>query len=885
MRRTRRLFFWGEGACLGCFFSAMVGQADLVFSCVEGNDLYRTVKAAGLASSRCAAPSAAVEQAKAGDGVLILADGYPAHATALTADLYAAAARKGIRVYVEYPSMVPGVAVLPAKTMRFERSVVSSDFFGDRLPERRILAINGLRLLPVKAEKPHLVAARVAGFDTAVYGLPAETYPLLFEPPGGGVLVATAQFSRFITARYAPQDAWQAVWRAVLGWLQPGAGETLLKWEPAVRPAYGRDEALPSDVERLAVRRGAEWFFKAKLFPDAAQPGYEWQLSASEIEQMEKGVSVSTGLFGIREGLLSVIQPDGNQAQLNSRRGDCTAESAMALAFGGRLMGDARQTAVAKNLLDFYLFRTIACKRERGDPTHGAYGLIAWGIDNYSLYRANYGDDNARLLFGVLATASLTGEDRWDETVMRCLLGNLRTSGRFGYRGSRIDLPELSAQGWQPFFKRDTLNYAAHFECYLWACYLWAYHKTGFEPFYDRAETAIRMMMAQYTDGWRWTNGLSQEKARMLLPLSWLVQVKDTPEHRAWLRKAVDGVIALQAPCGAIREEIGLPGKGAYPPCRSNEDYGKYEASLIQENGDPVADLLYTANFAFLGLHEAAAVGDEAAKRAEGKLAEFLCRIQVRSEAHPSVDGGWFRAFDFGRWESWASNADAGWGAWCIESGWTQGWIVSVLAMRQMNVSLWGLTADSRIARHFGKQRALMLPDEALAACACSSLQHLAREKPLRLNTAYAKQYSGGGNSALTDGNTGRPTHTDRAWQGYHGVDLDAVIDLETPVASPRVAVTFLQEIPVGIYMPTQVVFSVSTNGLEFVAVKTVSPGISETNAAVAVRTVSARLDGTVPRYVRVQARTLGKIPTGMRSAGQPAWLFADEIVIKREEK
>ena len=159
-------------------------------------------------------------------------------------------------------------------------------------------------------------------------------------------------------------------------------------------------------------------------------------------------------------------------------------------------------------------------------------------------------------------------------------------------------------------------------EAYLWACYLWAYQQTGFELFYQRAENALRMTMAQYTDGWRWTNGLAQEKARILLPLAWLVRVKDTPEHRQWLRKAVDGLVALQEPCGAIREELGLPGRGMFPPPASNEAYGTSEAPLIQQNGDPVCDLLYTTNFAFLGLHEAAAAGDPQAAEAEEKLAD-----------------------------------------------------------------------------------------------------------------------------------------------------------------------------------------------------------------------------------------------------------------------
>ncbi|MCP4639979.1 MAG: hypothetical protein GY851_06090, partial [bacterium] len=190
------------------------------------------------------------------------------------------------------------------------------------------------------------------------------------------------------------------------------------------------------------------------------------------------------------------------------------------------------------------------------------------------------------------------------------------------------------------------------------------------------------------------------------------VRVEDTPEHREWLRFMAGELLAHQAECGAIREELGEEGKGSYGPPKSNAAYGTAEAPLIQSNGDPLCDLLYTSNFAFIGLHEAAcATGDPYYAEAEDKLAEFFCRIQIRSEAHPELDGGWFRAFDFNRWEYWASNADLGWGAWSIESGWTCGWLVGVFGMRSMDTSLWELTADSRIERHLGPLVETMMSD------------------------------------------------------------------------------------------------------------------------------------------------------------------------------
>ncbi len=148
-----------------------------------------------------------------------------------------------------------------------------------------------------------------------------------------------------------------------------------------------------------------------------------------------------------------------------------------------------------------------------------------------------------------------------------------------------------------------------------------------------------------------------------------------------------------------------------------NESYGTGECPLVFESGDPATDLLYTSNFAFLGLHEAAAAtGDDALKRAVDRIADFMIRIQVRSDQPAVLDGAWFRGFDFSRWDYWGSNADIGWGVWATESGWTQGWITSMLALRQMNTSYWDITKKNGIAKNFAALRKSLLPDEMLVS-------------------------------------------------------------------------------------------------------------------------------------------------------------------------
>ena len=55
-----------------------------------------------------------------------------------------------------------------------------------------------------------------------------------------------------------------------------------------------------------------------------------------------------------------------------------------------------------------------------------------------------------------------------------------------------------------------------------------------------------------------------------------------------------------------------------------------------------------------------------------------------------------------------------GWGAWSIEVGWTQAWIPTVLALRELETSLWEMTKDSKIAKHWEKTKAMMLPEDEI---------------------------------------------------------------------------------------------------------------------------------------------------------------------------
>src|SRR5690554_6786149 len=83
----------------------------ITLSCEADNDLYLTLMENKIACVRYNTPEEAISKAEEGTGVMILADGYPQKTTVIDASLFEKASQKNLRLYVEYPSYLPGIAV------------------------------------------------------------------------------------------------------------------------------------------------------------------------------------------------------------------------------------------------------------------------------------------------------------------------------------------------------------------------------------------------------------------------------------------------------------------------------------------------------------------------------------------------------------------------------------------------------------------------------------------------------------------------------------------------------------------------------------------------------------------------------------------------------
>ncbi|CAG7652689.1 hypothetical protein PAESOLCIP111_06603 [Paenibacillus solanacearum] len=644
----------------------------LFMCCSEDNDMYRTLQQLGISIKRYESVPDALCEIHAETGLFVLADQYPSAAYSFDEAQQQAALSKRLKLYIEYPQSVAGYSVgLPQSTDK-ERVVVTADFFAPEHQPMTIMTMHSCWYVPMQAQQQdetevHLRLGRVAGYDKAVYGLPNTSVPLLWEWTGRNVLIAASALSHCIRGRYAPNVVWRDVWKRILRWAGYPQAAELLSWEPVVRTQWSKQEPLPLNAETQARQLSMKWF--------RAHAAYSIDLRKGAIEGFE-----------------SNIRYDGKQLMRAWLRADCIAESAMVFAYDYSLTQNPESKQLAESMLDSVWMDRNFYNDQRDQPD---YGMVNW----YDRRKVFYGDDNARVIWATLAARHALNNDRWDERILTCLLANLRTTGTNGFRRGYLETSKSFVNGrdWHFYQNEDFIEMSPHYQCYLWSCYLWAYTVTGFEPFLTLSKKAIRLTMEATPATWKWTNGLTQEIARMVLPLSMLVEIEDTEEHRDWLLQMTDMLLSRIEPCGSIRDMLGPIDNGRYPPPRSNEEYGHHEASLMQEEGDPVCDLLYTANWALIGLHEAStAIKDDKLKEAVDRLIAFLCRIQVRSEAHPYLDGAWMRSFDDVLWEYWGSSADNGWGPWCVESGWTNSWICSVLAMRESGARLFDRSRADR---------------------------------------------------------------------------------------------------------------------------------------------------------------------------------------------
>lgn len=153
-------------------------------------------------------------------------------------------------------------------------------------------------------------------------------------------------------------------------------------------------------------------------------------------------------------------------------------------------------------------------------------------------------------------------------------------------------------------------------------------------------------------------------------------------------------------------------------------------------------------------------------------------------------------------------------------------------------------------------------------------------DKKITIKSNYNEMYSGGGAECIIDGIRGEANFRLGGWQGYADQDFECVVDLGRIMPVHRIAAGFLQDIGPWIWLPRFVEYWASDDGQNFVKVAMVNNDISDKEAKVLIHNFESKVNISA-RFIKVFAKGYGTIPEWHAGAGNPSWLFVDEVVVE----
>ncbi len=154
--------------------------------------------------------------------------------------------------------------------------------------------------------------------------------------------------------------------------------------------------------------------------------------------------------------------------------------------------------------------------------------------------------------------------------------------------------------------------------------------------------------------------------------------------------------------------------------------------------------------------------------------------------------------------------------------------------------------------------------------------------RSIELLSEYSNQYSAGGDKGLIDYLEGGTNFRTGYWQGYWETDFSAIVDLGEIEEIAKVSVGALQDIKSWIWYPKKVVLSISIDGKEFTPLAQLKNDFSDQEYGGFRKDFEHVLKQRKKvRFLKVEAESYGTCPDWHLGAGNPTWLFLDEITIE----
>ena len=155
--------------------------------------------------------------------------------------------------------------------------------------------------------------------------------------------------------------------------------------------------------------------------------------------------------------------------------------------------------------------------------------------------------------------------------------------------------------------------------------------------------------------------------------------------------------------------------------------------------------------------------------------------------------------------------------------------------------------------------------------------------KKITLTTQASKSYPGDGAFTLVNGvQNEKGMSKSSEFLGFNGTDMDATIDLGKDMEVSKITLHTLNQNGSWIYLPSQIEVSFisfidTTIITKHQPIESVTHIVTDENNDQTIQLAAPK----TCRYVRIYVKNYGIIPAGKPGAGNPAWLFADEIEVQ----
>jgi predicted alpha-1,2-mannosidase len=162
-----------------------------------------------------------------------------------------------------------------------------------------------------------------------------------------------------------------------------------------------------------------------------------------------------------------------------------------------------------------------------------------------------------------------------------------------------------------------------------------------------------------------------------------------------------------------------------------------------------------------------------------------------------------------------------------------------------------------------------------------ASFVKISSDRDIRLLTSPSPQYPGNGRDTLIDSLRGPRDFRVGSWLGFHGKNMEAVVDLGRVEPVNQVVLGCLQNLRSWIFFPTQIDVYFSKDGRRYSSQGSITIALKKDLAGEHIRDFSIPLKGGSARFVKVVAKNIGVCPPWHAGRGEKAWIFVDEIMIR----